>query len=188
MQAQCGHRQKAVLVPHARAGSFRHTEHQRLARAIDIRVQNPYPGTVGCQRQCKIDRSGGLAHTALAGGHRDDITHHASAFQGFGLCRFHLPAETELDRLCTQLCEQRRQLVFQRVAHTLNGIAEFQRNLHDVSAHCHTHQLGDLRQNLARDRIGATTKNAINLVMQLVIHGTTPLITEGAHANRNAVR
>jgi hypothetical protein len=49
------------------------TEHAGLARPVDVRVQNPDPGTVPEQGQGQVYRRGGLADAALARGDGDHI-------------------------------------------------------------------------------------------------------------------
>jgi hypothetical protein len=50
-----------------------YAEHAWLAGAVDVGIQDADPGTLGGQCQCKVDCDGGLADTALAGSHGDDV-------------------------------------------------------------------------------------------------------------------
>ena len=67
------HRQQILAAllfrPHVR----RNTQHQLLARPIDIRVQQTDPFAQRLERQGQVYRGGGLAHTALAGGHGNNM-------------------------------------------------------------------------------------------------------------------
>jgi hypothetical protein len=48
-------------------------QHGGLRGAVDVGVEHAHVGAFGGQRQRQIDGGGGLADTALAGGHGDDV-------------------------------------------------------------------------------------------------------------------
>ena len=51
----------------------RETQHARLARAVDVGVEQPDRAPSPCEREREVDRDGRLAHAALAGGDRDQV-------------------------------------------------------------------------------------------------------------------
>ena len=63
------------VLPSARLGLAGDAQHLRLRRAVDVGVEHADAGALGRQRQRQVDRGGGLADAALAGGHGDDVLH-----------------------------------------------------------------------------------------------------------------
>ena len=56
-----------------RFGPALDAHHHRLARAVDVGVEQAHRRALGGQRQRQVHGHGALAHAALAGGHRDDV-------------------------------------------------------------------------------------------------------------------
>ncbi len=73
LQAVGLHRLQRLAV--ARLGLVGDAQHLRLRRPVDVRIQQTHVGALGRQRQRQVHRGGGLAHSALAGGHGDDVLH-----------------------------------------------------------------------------------------------------------------
>ena len=67
------HRQQVLPVllvgPHA----LGNPQHQLLAGAVDVGIEQPHPAAPGQQGQRQVDRGGGLADPALARGYGDDV-------------------------------------------------------------------------------------------------------------------
>jgi uncharacterized alpha-E superfamily protein len=71
LQAVGGHRRDAFAI--RRFGLALNAEHARLARAVNIGVENADFRAFGRERQREIHRHRGLAHTALARRHGNDV-------------------------------------------------------------------------------------------------------------------
>ncbi|MNF74629.1 hypothetical protein D3C84_566680 [compost metagenome] len=77
-------RHEPLLVLDLRAGAVRNAEHQALAGAVDVGVEDADPRALAGQRQRQVGGGGRLADAALARGHGDDVLHPG---QGLGLRR-----------------------------------------------------------------------------------------------------
>ena len=57
-------------------------QHARLGGAVDVGVEDADLGPLSGQGQRQVDRGGGLAHAALAGGHGDDVLDVVDGLEG----------------------------------------------------------------------------------------------------------
>ena len=169
LQAQSRHRHKELILLYPGAGTRRHTQHQGLARAINIRIQNTHPCPIRRQGQRQVDRGSGLTHPAFAGGHGNNILYLAHPFKGFALGRFYRPVQGQLQGIA-QGGKQRRQRSLQRRLCQLNGIAETQCNLEHVTGDHNLLHLNHLVKWLQRNRIDVFRQYLVNLVVQGLAH------------------
>ena len=66
-------RHEPLLILDLRPGAFSDAEHDALAWAVNVRIQNAHLGPFASQGQCQVGGGGGFAHAALAGGHGHHI-------------------------------------------------------------------------------------------------------------------
>ena len=64
-----------VLAVRASSGAARQAQHQRLARTVDVGIEDAHLRAAGRPGQRQVHRNGGFANSALAAGHRHDILH-----------------------------------------------------------------------------------------------------------------
>ncbi len=64
-------------------------EHQRLARSIDVRIEDADPGAPGGPRERKVDRDRGFANSTLAARHRNDILDASEGLEAAAARRAH---------------------------------------------------------------------------------------------------
>jgi hypothetical protein len=136
----------AVRAGRAPAGQ---AQHPRLARAVNVRVEDSHLGALGVERERQVDGRRGFADPALAGGHRDDVADARERLQA-GLHGARLDIPLDIDRHLLdpgQRAEQRREFLLQFLFIAVGREAEPQDDRQSPVLE------GDVRDRAGRDEV-----------------------------------
>ncbi|MCY1342974.1 hypothetical protein D9M69_289810 [compost metagenome] len=165
-----------LLVAHLGPRALGNTEHDALAGAVDIGVEDAHPRAFTSQRQGQVGSGGGLAHAALAGGHGDDVLHVGQRRHLLlGLVRLDYAIHLHIGTVhAVQVLQRHLQHLGPAGLEQVRGIAQFQ-------AHADLAALDvDFAQATGADRvmievgIGELAQGRFNLGAGNGAHGKTP--------------
>ncbi len=148
------HRDDALAVRRLRLAAG--AQHARLARAVDVGIQHADLRPFGLQCQRQVRRHRGLAHTALAGRHHDDVFHVRQRRQR-ALHFVYMDAAGDRNGRCLD-----RRIGFQRLAHALaQAIEHARRRVAQLEVHRYprpvhadcTYGIGQRRAGMGIDQV-----------------------------------
>ena len=165
-------RHEPLLVLDLRPGAFGDAEHDALARAIDIGVEDAHPGAFPGQGQGQVGGGGGLAHAALARCHRHHVLDVGQArYLGLGLVRDDHAAGLDLGRAhAFQALDGQLQHLRPAIAEQAGGIAQLQADRDPVALDVDVPHTAGAHRVLVQVGVGVLAK-----------HGFHRCAIEGAH-------